>query len=135
MHIQRFNPAPPVSIRQSLPAASPPPGDDYSYSLEIGTGALVGALGSLPVVGAITNWTTGQAMDPMLTGDYSRFDAMASLASRAAAVANVAGTLALVSGHTPLAVGLLLGGGLVSGTAFALGMDGGSLAHHLGLKN
>ena len=69
-------------------------------------------------------------MDPMLTGNNSRFYAIASLASRRAA-----GTLALVSGHTPLAVGLLLDEGLVSGTAFAMGMDGGSLAHPLGLRN
>lgn len=92
-------------------------------------------MGSLPVLGAFTNWTTGQALDPMNTGDHSRFDAVASLASRGAAVANVAGTLALINGNVPLAAGLLLGGGLVAGTAFALGMDGGSLAHHLGLKD
>lgn len=66
----------------------------------------------------------------MLTGNNSRFYATASLASREAA-----GTLALIGGQTPLAVGLLLDEGLVSGTAFAMGMDGGSLAHPLGLKD
>ena len=137
MQIQRFHPQPaPLPAAKVAPKAPEPPVlDDYSYSMEVGTGALFGAIGAIPVVGAITNWTTGHALDPAVTGDFSRFDAVASLASRGAAIANVAGTWALATGQPQLALGLLLGGGLVSGTAFALAMDGGSLAHHLGLKD
>ena len=117
---------------------TPVPQDSFvsTYGGEMLIGAGLSVLASVPVLGAVTNWNVGAALDqPKEHGQgLSHFEIYGGLAARGASVANLAGTVAMFQGNAPLALGLLMGGGVVSGALFALGMDGGSMASDLGLQ-
>ncbi|ODT76209.1 hypothetical protein ABS71_03630 [bacterium SCN 62-11] len=141
MKIQSSNPPSIKTLsnpKTSRPAAAPEPSESFfqSYGPELGVGAFMGAMGSVPVLGAMSNWGMGTSLlqykefGAGLTG----FELTGGLAARAAGIANLAGTCALVQGNGALALGLLAGAGVVTGTIAALAMDGGSLASRLGLQ-
>lgn len=141
MKIQSSPPSQPKTL--SAPKSSPKPAPDEpsesflkSYAPEIGVGAFMGAMGSVPVLGAMSNWGMGTSLlgYKELGAGLTGFELTGGLAARAAGIANLAGTCALVQGNGALALGLLAGAGVVTGTIAALAMDGGSLASRLGLQ-
>lgn len=100
-------------------------------------GAALGAMSSVPVIGALP--TGGMAnetlfKEPEYWDRHSAFRTLSGLGMAASAAANIVGTYQLMTGNAGLGLALLGGAGAVSGTVMALNMDGGSMAADLGLK-
>ncbi|MFN8609099.1 MAG: hypothetical protein U0931_16305 [Vulcanimicrobiota bacterium] len=144
MQIQKnINPQPKTlggkSNGANKPELNPEPRETFwqSYGVELTTGGFVGAVGAVPALGAMSNWNVGLGLlkEKEDGRGLSHFEMAAGLTALGCGAANVAGTIALFQGQAQLGLALLAGGGLVTGTIAALGMDGGSLASRLGLQN
>lgn len=114
------------------------PSDSFlqSHGLDIGVGSVLGMMSAIPGLGAATSYNLASTL--MAPKEYGRglsaFELGGAAVAGGAAIANVCGTVALFTGQTNLALGLLGGAGLACAAVGSLAMDGGSLASRLGLQ-